>query len=345
MFKCNFLIISVFMLVIGLLLTSSYYEYEEIGQDIQKLAQEGITTDKLNNEIEEAIRNNNPKDARMYLKIGAFFGVKLDEKKYLERIRELERPLKTARRKIGQFFKGFIKGRSNTGAGMAGAIVSDFTVIGDIRDLKEQHKIHKEGGKVNKLIVTLAGVGVGLTASTYLSLGATSPQKVGVSTLKYAVKNKKLTKSMQKTLTKQGREAFNTKGFLVAIKGVRSPKKIKKIAKGFYNPKGMMKLRKTARSMNTIRKNTSFADSVHLMKYVKNTKDLRHLEKISLRYGKNTKGLFKLLGRGIIGTLRVLKYLTEFILALIYSIITFLVSSFLMFLCFRKKKKINTYLS
>ena len=333
------LIFSLLLLVVSLWGLLSYWDYRTVAQDIQKLATEKITPETLDKEIEEAIADNDPKGARMYLDIGALFGVKVEEDKYLSRIKELERPLKTAKRKVGQFFKGFFKGKAETGAGIAGAITSDFTVIGDVRDLREQYKIHKRGEEVNKLIVTLAGVGVGLTASTLLSRGATSPVKAGTSTLKLAVKSKKITQSMQKILLKQSGKAFNAKGFFVAVKGVRSPRKIKKIAKGFYSPSSMSKLKRASKSMNTIRKSTSLADSVHLMKYVKNGKDLRRLEKVSRKYGKNTKGLFKLLGKAVIGVIRTLKLGTELIISMIFLFISFLSTSFSVMRLLKPKKK------
>ena len=80
------------MLLGGLWGIASYWQYDEIAQDIHKLVTEKITVETLDKEIEEAIRNNNPKDARMYLGIGSLFGFSLDEKKYLPRIKELESP-------------------------------------------------------------------------------------------------------------------------------------------------------------------------------------------------------------------------------------------------------------
>ncbi len=41
-------------------------------------------------------------------------------------------------------------------------MTSDFTVVGDARDLWEQYQLYAKGEPVNELIVTLAGVGVGL---------------------------------------------------------------------------------------------------------------------------------------------------------------------------------------
>jgi len=327
------------MLLTGLWGIASYWQYDEIAQDIHKLATENITIEMLDKEIEEAIRKNDPKEARMYLKIGSLFGFSLDEQKYLSRIKKLERPLKTAKRKIGSFLKGFMTGKAKTGAGVAGAITSDFTVIGDIRDLREQYKIHKRGGEVNRLIVSLAGVGVGLTASSFVTFGTSSAPKAGVSTLKLAVKSKKITPSMQKALLKQGNSAFNTKGFLIAVKGVKNPLKIKKIAGKFYSPAGMRKLKKTSKSMNTIRKSTSLSDGVYLMKFVGNTKDLRRIEKVSLKYGKKTKGIFKLLGKAVIGTIRTLKIGLELILSFVFFLISCLFT-LISILSFLPKKKV-----
>ena len=93
--------------------------------------------------------------------------------------------------------------------------------------------------------------------------------------------------------------------------------------------------------MNTIRKSTSLHDGIYLMKFVDNTKDLRRLEKISLRYGKKTKGIFKLLGKAIIGTIRTLKIGAELILSFVLFLISCLFTLISLFSFLPKKKAYN----
>jgi hypothetical protein len=56
--------------------------------------------------------------------------------------------------------------------------------VGDVRDLYSQSARYLSGEEIDPLMIGLATVGLGLTAATVATLGATAPEKAGVSTLK-----------------------------------------------------------------------------------------------------------------------------------------------------------------
>ena len=159
-------LISFGMLVVSLVTVLDYWKYDEVLQDVTSLMANNVDAARIDAEIEAAIDGDNPEDARMYLAIARRFGYALNEQQYLSRIEALETPWQTARRHAERFAGGFIDGESESAAGVAGAITADFTVVGDVRDLNEQYDLYNAGKNVNALIVTLAGVGIGLTAAT-----------------------------------------------------------------------------------------------------------------------------------------------------------------------------------
>ena len=253
----------------------------------------------------------------------------IDFSNFESQLKKKDIPLKRIVKNASDFAEGFVKGESANLAGVAGAVSADFTVVGDVRDLRKEYAKHQEGKPINELIVVLSGTGIGLTALTVGSMGAAAPAKTGASTIKLAVKSQRLTARFQKQLLKMGRKVFDWPLFTRSVKQDKSINNLRRAAKASYKPKAMKPLQKVATQVNTIRKSSSTADTLYLLKYVENTKDLGRLEKVTLKHGAKTKGLFKLLGKGVIRTTRILKRTTELILSIISSVLSGLLSLFL----------------
>ncbi|MGB1255644.1 MAG: hypothetical protein ACPG51_07255 [Thiolinea sp.] len=330
------LLISFAMLVFSLLTVLDYWRYDERLQDVAQLMQQKVDAADIHALIESAIAAENPEEARMYLSIARTFGHAVSPQHYLSRIEALETPWQETRRQVTRFADGFIDGSAESAAGVAGAITADFTVVGDVRDLNAQYDLYRQGENVNELIVTLAGVGVGLTAATVMSGGSAAPAKSGVSALKIAGRAGKLTPKLQRLLLRQGKSVFDYQGFLLALRGERSLAKVQRAAVKAYNPRAVGALADTAQRVNVIRGSTSLTDTINLLRYVENADDLRRLERVSRRYGGQTKGILKLVGKAGIGTIRVLRRSTELLVGLIAAMISLLATLFSVASFFRR---------
>ncbi|OQW99588.1 MAG: hypothetical protein BWK73_50150 [Thiothrix lacustris] len=330
-------LVSVMLLVGSLKALLDYWQYDELAADVGQMMLHQVSAEQVRQQVQDAIANNNPADARVYLSLATTFGYALQPAEFEAELQRLESPLNTARRNVNDFASGFIDGDATSSAGVVGALTSDFTVIGDGRDLWEQYQLYAKGEPVNELIVTLAGVGVGLTAATVASAGTTAAVKGGVSTTKLAAKGGRLTPSFQKFLLRQGSDVFDYKSFLLAVRADKSVDGISKAAVRAYNPNATQAIQRTAEQVNNIRKVSSTADVVHLLQYVENADDLVRLEKLSLKYGTQTKAIMKLLGKGAIGTVRILRKSTEWLISMIASFASF-VASLVSFGSIRLKK-------
>jgi hypothetical protein len=299
-----------------------HWQYDFIDPNIVQMMKQDVTDAQVKQLIEQAIKDNNPEDARMYLSIAQTFGYAIKPDDYAAQLAALDSPYNQAKRTLNDFTTGFIDGKGESGVGVAGAITSDFTVVGDARDLWEQYQLYAQGKPVNELVVALAGVGVGLTAATIVSAGSASPVKGGVSTAKLASRAGHITPSFQKVLMKQAGNVFDYKSFLVVANAEKSMDGISKAAIKAYNPAALKSLQTTADSLNTIRKSSSTADAVHMLKYVDNADDLVQLEKITVKYGSQTKGIVKVLGKGALRSVKVLRRTTELMISLIASLIS-----------------------
>ena len=326
MFRAILFIGAFALLVYSLMSVFNYWDFDELSPDISALMTKNVSAADLEVQINAAIQNDNPDDARMYLAIAQTFGYAVNAANFLPQIEALETPWQVTRRQAEQFANGFLEGSADSGAGVAGAVTADFTVIGDARDLYEQYQNLQAGKEVNELITALAGVGVGLTAVTVLSSGSAAPLKTGSSTLKLAARAKKLSPNMQSVLVKQATDLFDYKTFLLATRGDRSLTSLRQAAIKAYNPKALDALSETATQVNSIRKSTSLVDTLDILRYADSADDLRRLEKLSVKYGTETKGILKLLGKGAIGTVRVLRHATELVIAALASLVSLLAS-------------------
>lgn len=318
------LLISILLLAGSIKALLDYWQYDEVAADVAQMMLHQVSADEVRQQVQEAIANDNPADARMYLGLAQTFGYAVDAAAFVAELQGLESPLNTARRTVNDFAAGFVDGNADSSAGVAGALTSDFTVVGDVRDLWEQYQFYAKGEPVNELIVTLAGVGVGLTAATVASAGVATPAKGGVSTTKLAARAGRLTPKFQKFLLRQGSDVFDYKAFLLAARAEKNLDGIGKAAVRAYNPQATRAIRQTAEQVNNIRKTSSTADVVHLLQYVDDGQDLARLEKLSLKYGVETKGIMKFLGKSAIGTVRVLRKTGELLISAVATLVSFI---------------------
>ncbi len=318
------LVFSLLLLVGSVKAVLDYWQYDEFAADIAQMMLHQVSEEDIRQQVREAITKDNPADARMYLRLARTFGYAIQPDEFEAEIAQLESPLNTALRTVNDFATGFLQGEAESGAGVAGALTSDFTVVGDARDLWEQYQLYAKGEPVNELIVTLAGIGVGLTAVTVASSGAATPAKGGVSTTKLAARTGRLTPKFQKFLLKQGSDVFDYNAFLLAARAEKNLDGISKAAIRAYNPQAARAIKQTAEQINNIRKRSSTADVVHLLKYVESGNELARLEKLTVRYGALSKGVLKLLGKGAIGSVRVLRKSAELFISLIAAFASFL---------------------
>ena len=306
-----------------------HWNYQEILLDVGQQITQEVTPAELSKRIQESINNSEFEDAQGYFQIAKEYKFDIDYSALENQIKQKDNPLNHFIKKTSDFTTGFVKGESANLAGVAGAVAADFTVVGDVRDLQKEYLKYEAKEPINELIVVLSGSGIGLTALTIGSFGAAAPTKTGVSTIKLAVKSKRLTGRFQKQILKLGRKVFDWRSFTGAIKKDKSIRNMSRAVKKAYKPKAMKPLNEIATKVNSIRKSSSTVDTLYMLKYVDNANELRRLEKVTVKHGAKTKGLFKLLGKGVLRTTSVLKRTVELLLSIISSIVSGLLSVFL----------------
>lgn len=314
-----FLLIWLAGFVYGLVNIASHWDYDLEAPNIDEMLANRVDPNVLKQSVEDALRAEKYDEARSLLAIGKQYNHQLEYPVYEKYLLTHDTTSSRLTKQITGFAEGFISGEGSDVSGVAGAVAADFTVIGDVRDLSEQYSRYQQGLPVNQLITSLAGVGVGLTAASIGSLGAAAPVKAGASTLKLATRMNRLSRTFRDELTVMATRVFDWKQFLKLSKNANLSN-ITRIAKQAYNPRAVRQISVLAEQANGIRKNTSIADSIHLLQYVDTTKDLNRLHRVTERYGAHTRGVFRLLGRGAIRGVKVLRITLELLISITASI-------------------------
>ncbi len=113
---------------------------------------------------------------------------------------------------------GVWKGKGACPESLVSATVSDFFIVGDVRDLvKGALDKYYYRQDPDEFVMALAGVGIVASGITYASGGTATPAKVSISIMKLAKRMGKLPASLRKSLTKVFKEAAHA-GDLKAIK-------------------------------------------------------------------------------------------------------------------------------
>ena len=109
----------------------------------------------------------------------------------------------------GRFVHGLWTGEPTDFASLAGTAFGDLFVFGDIRDAAREGTRYLTGRQYDPWILGLAGAGIAITAATYASLGATVPERVGVSIVKAARRTGRLNPALT---VRVAREAVKVEG-------------------------------------------------------------------------------------------------------------------------------------
>ncbi|MGN6748268.1 MAG: hypothetical protein ACTHJS_06705, partial [Xanthobacteraceae bacterium] len=126
-----------------------------------------------------------------------------------DQLRQSETDQQTFANTAGRFVHGLWTGEPSDLASLAGTAFGDLFVFGDIRDAAREGTRYLTGRQYDPWILGLAGVGIAITAATYASFGAATPERVGVSLVKAARRTGRLNPALA---VRVAREAVKVEG-------------------------------------------------------------------------------------------------------------------------------------
>jgi hypothetical protein len=135
--------------------------------------------------IEAALATSDSDLAKSFVDLAADRHIALDPV-LISRVDVAVGKASSMRHRLKSFASGFITGRPDDGASLAGTAVGDLSVFGDIRDAAREGGRWAKGEEPDKLILGLASAGIAITAATYATAGLTAPVRAGLSLMKAA---------------------------------------------------------------------------------------------------------------------------------------------------------------
>lgn len=266
----------------------------------------------LSRRIDTALDAGDFDDAMMYSEIATYMDMPI-ERGTAERLTREQGTLRTAARNTGSFFEGFVTGEGSNTAAFVGAVSSDLTVIGDVRDIGE------EGGKMiigedySKLILGLSVIGLGATTATVATGGAALPTKVGISLLKVAKKAGMLTAEFTAHVGKLLGDALHFDALRDVLKttDLANIPATREAVTRYTRSISAAPLQPLFSDLAVLEKNVGPADTVRLMRHVKSGDDVANLTKMSGKLGNKTRGVVELTGKT---SLRAFKTVSNLIL-------------------------------
>jgi hypothetical protein len=208
----------------------------------------------------------------------------------------------TAARGVGAFVRGLVVGEPDDLVSLAGTATGDLFVFGDARDAVREGVRFARGEEADELILGLACVGLAVTAGTYVSLGAGTPARVGLSVVKAARKTGRMGAHLSAAVVRAVKEsvdaatlkqAFSRTAFASPVLAVRAVREAVKVEKAG----GLLHL---ARDVGRVQSKAGTRAALDGLKLAEEPKDVARLARLAEAKGTKTRAVIKLLGRGAI---------------------------------------------
>tara|TARA_R110000868_G_scaffold161551_3_gene392100 strand:+ start:16535 stop:17587 length:1053 start_codon:yes stop_codon:yes gene_type:complete len=252
----------------------------------------------LSRRIDTALDAKQFDDAVMYADIATYADMPI-EAGTATRLEDEKSLTRSVARNTGSFFEGFISGEGSDTASFVGAVTSDLTVVGDVRDIGEEGTKLVKGEDYSQFVLGLSVVGLAATTATIATSGGALPARIGVSLLKVAKKAGTLTADFTKYLTRLIDEAVNFKKLGGTLRSVdlANTSATRRAVTDYAGSISMAKLTPALGEIAALQKTVGPAESVRLLKYVNNGEDLARVTKMTGKLGTKTRGIAEITGK------------------------------------------------
>jgi hypothetical protein len=208
--------------------------------------------------------------AQSFLDLSADRGIAVDPA-LADRLTKAQTEAASATHTAGRFVKGFWSGEPTDLASLAGTAAGDLFVFGDLRDAAREGTHYLLGQPADPWILGLAGVGIAVTAGTYVSAGLGAPERIGLTLAKVARRTGRLNP-------------------VLAVRVARDAVKVEK-AGGLVDLVG---------DVGRIESKAGTQAALDSLKIAEEPRDVSRLARLSAAKGGKTRAVIKLLGRGAI---------------------------------------------
>ncbi|GAB5374694.1 MAG: hypothetical protein AcusKO_11560 [Acuticoccus sp.] len=242
-----------------------------------------------------------------------------------ERLDDARGTLATFLRHAGDFAGAYVTGNADSAAALAGAIASDLTVVGDVRDIISEGGKAAIGEDYSRFLLGLAAIGLAAEGAIIATGGTSITVKVGVSVLKVARRTGNLTVAFGTRLMRLARAAARPAGRGVQVASAARVSDVALAPAGAVAGLGRTAARaELGRALGAVSRaadNAGPANTVRLMRTVRTTADAEELATFTGRFGRRSRAVAELTGkttlRGFRAALRGMRLLVAFLWSLV----------------------------
>lgn len=203
---------------------------------------------------------------------------------------------------IYELWDGAMTGRPDSAVGMVGAIATDLTTVGDVRDIIIEGGAYLQDEDYDPLILGLSVAGLAITGAVVLSGGSAASAKIGTSALKAAGKAGAIATPLRRSFTRLSGKVISGPALrksLPLLKRGNVPAARRALA-GALDTKPLVKMQDAAMEVGTVMTRNGFKAGTDMLKVAATPADLTKLGKLSSRFGKRFRAVVVLLGSGAI---------------------------------------------
>jgi hypothetical protein len=220
----------------------------------------------------------------------------------IARYQAAQTPATVAKRNAGQFYAGATSGKAENPAGLAGALATDLSGVGDIRDLVLEGRKIARGEEPDELVLGLAAVGLVATGATLASLGLAAPARGGITTLKVAARAGRISPSLRQHLAKVARDVIDRDQARQAARAAASldPSATRAALSSSIRPAAFWEIGDMAGDLTRVTTKAGARSAQDALTLARDSGDLRRLARLAESQGSSTRAVLKLFGRGAI---------------------------------------------
>lgn len=276
----------------------------------------------LSRRINGALDENAYDDAVMYAEIAAWAEMPLDPDTQV-RLDAENAFARSVTRNTSSFVTGFVTGEGGDTPAFMGAMASDLTVVGDVRDISSEGGKLVRGEEYSQMILGLSVVGLAATTATVATGGGGLPARIGVSILKVAKKAGTVTAGFTRDIVRVLREAVNFDKLGATLRAVdlSDTAATRRAVADYAGGLSMAKVTPLLADVAALERAAGPAETVRLMKYVDNTDDLARIGKMSGTLGTKTRGVIEITGKTGLRTFKTAWNLVLIALGWIWAIV------------------------
>ena len=278
-------------------------------------------------EITAALAADDPELAASFLELARERKVDVDPS-LVAKVEAANSTFAIASRSVKNFARGLVSGESDDLSGLAGTVMSDLLVIGDIRDVVREGSRLAAGQPVDELILAMAWAGPVATVGTYASGGAAAPVRVGLTVVKTARRTGRLSGEMAAWINQAVVDVIDwakLRGALGAASIVRPGQAIQ-AARQAVRPDKAQALVRLIEDVGQVQAKAGTRAALDGLKLARGPGDMGRIATLAAAKGSKTRAILKLAGRGAIMLTVGVLHLATWVLWAAWTVLGFVVS-------------------